>query len=387
MKSTVHTAIALGLLAAPAAAQIQTVATESFDYPVPGLLNNQGSGTGFSDVWAVGASPNAVVMFGPGTGPAFPAADPIGGYAGQASGFGFAFRSVDINQHPDIVDGTGIGADGATVWISFTTVAYQQFGANYGGISLWDIVNDEQLFLGSPFGTGEWGVAPTTTGASLGTVSGTSETTPARLVYRIDHMAGEERVRLWVDPATPNPESGADLDLMVPDFRWSQLRLSSGGAGSAYYWDRITIEKGDSSFGTPFCPGAPNGTGAVGEMGLSGSPMAAANDITLQARNIPPGQFGIFVTSRQAGPASPVSQGFLCLSAPIGRFQGPGLIQQADPAGNFSLQIDLTAIPLASTTVPTMAGDTWYFQAWHRDFLPGGGNASNFTTGVSFTFL
>ena len=52
--------------------------------------------------------------------------------------------------------------------------------------------------------------------------------------------------------------------------------------------------------------------------------------------------------------------------------------------GEFSLTLDLTAIPTSSGTTAAMAGQTFNFQAWFRDVNPT--PTSNFTDGLSILF-
>ena len=84
---------------------------------------------------------------------------------------------------------------------------------------------------------------------------------------------------------------------------------------------------------------------------------------------------------------STVNQGVLCLTGPVGRYSMAGQIWQANGSGTAALAIDLTAIPTPNTFVGTTPGDTWFFQAWHRDLpLNPGQPGSNFTTGIEITF-
>lgn len=170
--------------------------------------------------------------------------------------------------------------------------------------------------------------------------------------------------------------SGAALDLIIEVDMWS--------AGGCSTYD-ITIAGADpigpGPIGSPFCPGNPNSTGATGATTAFGRLDVAANDVTLTASNLPVAQFGLFVVSQTAVAPVSVGEGNLCLGGAIGRYQGPGQILQADPMGEFSLAIDLTMIPEPSQLIAAQPGDTFRFQAWHRDF-GAGGNTSNFTAGV-----
>ena len=68
----------------------------------------------------------------------------------------------------------------------------------------------------------------------------------------------------------------------------------------------------------------------------------------------------------------------------IGRYAGPGQVVAASADGRVALPLDLNALPAATTFLPAVAGQTWNFQAWHRDVFAGA--ASNFTNGVSVTW-
>lgn len=135
------------------------------------------------------------------------------------------------------------------------------------------------------------------------------------------------------------------------------------------------------------CEAVPNSTGAAGRIAASGSLVAAAGDVTRWADDLPLQQFGIFLASRTAG-VSPMAAGpgTLCLGGSPGRFIGPGQVLSSGSAGWFSLVLDLTRIPQPSSFVAVQPGQTWRFQAWHRDFLPGGALTSQFTDAIALTF-
>ena len=80
-----------------------------------------------------------------------------------------------------------------------------------------------------------------------------------------------------------------------------------------------------------------------------------------------------------------MGSGVLCLTGQIGRFSGPGQIQNSGAAGTFSLALDLTGgWPVAGVQAPSV-GETWRFQTWFRDSA-GGQATSNFTDGISILF-
>ena len=391
MLKSLLTPAALLAAASFATAQITPIATETFQYTFPGLLDGQGGGAGFSNNWFV-TNGNDIVIFDPSVNPPFALSDGVGQYAGQANVFGEAYRRFDTAQHPDIVDNGKYGADGATVWISFSTVNFQgQAVDHYGGLSLFNVGVGEVLYLGSPWNTNAWGIDDQgPNGAPAVTIPGTSDTVASRLVTRIDFMPGMERLRMWVNPATSHPTTAADLDTMIADLRFDEMRLASGGNnGDLYFWDNLVFEKGTpaAAIGTNYCLALANSTGATGAISATGSTSVAANDVTLTAASLPTNAFGYFLTSltQQVVVLPGGSQGNLCLGGAIGRYVGPGQVQNSGATGSFSLALDLTATPTPNGLVAVAAGETWNFQAWHRDSV--GGNAtSNFTDGLSVSF-
>jgi len=141
---------------------------------------------------------------------------------------------------------------------------------------------------------------------------------------------------------------------------------------------------GSGSLGTRYCNPTNNSTGGAASIAAEGSIIASDNDLTLSASGVPALQFGIFLTSLNQA-STPVASGILCLGGSIIRFQGPGQILQADMNGEYSLGIDISALP-AGTPTPIVAGDTYNFTTWFRDVDPMIGNTANFSDGVSITF-
>ncbi len=139
--------------------------------------------------------------------------------------------------------------------------------------------------------------------------------------------------------------------------------------------------------GEGYCVANANATGVSAEIRAAGSTSVAANNVTLEASSIARFSFGFFITSLSQGfvtnPAG--SAGNLCLTGAIGRYVGPGQIQNTGATGVFSLGLDLTAIPQPLGFVSAAAGETWNYQAWFRD-TQGGQPVSNFSNGVSITY-
>lgn len=145
---------------------------------------------------------------------------------------------------------------------------------------------------------------------------------------------------------------------------------------------------GTPTIGTSYCTAVPNSTGAAAVMSAEGSTALANNDVLLTAGSLPTASFGYFLTSSMQGfVANPGgSQGNLCLSGAIGRYVGPGQIQNSGMAGEIQLAIDLTMHPTPSGIVMVQAGETWNFTAWYRDSV-GGTATSNFADGLEIMFL
>lgn len=138
------------------------------------------------------------------------------------------------------------------------------------------------------------------------------------------------------------------------------------------------------NIGTNYCgPSVPNSSGLSAEIAASGSTNVATNDVLLTASKLPFNQFGMFVNSMSQGTINPPgSQGVLCLSGGIGRYNA--FIKNTGPTGEFSLQLDLTQTPTPGGIIAIQPGETWYFSTWFRDSNPT--PTSNFTDGVGITF-
>jgi hypothetical protein len=132
--------------------------------------------------------------------------------------------------------------------------------------------------------------------------------------------------------------------------------------------------------GANYCNANPNSTGQTGELILSGTSSVAANNLRLNAYRLPNAAFGYFIASRFTGfvPNAGGGMGNICLGAPIGRAVGGGILNTGG-SGSFGILANLAAIPQpAGGPVAGMPGETWNFQAWHRDSV-GGVATSNLT--------
>ena len=138
--------------------------------------------------------------------------------------------------------------------------------------------------------------------------------------------------------------------------------------------------------GTNYCgPGEPNSTGNPGSIIASGSDVAADENLNLTAYDLPPGNVCLFLASENQGFIQPPrSCGPICLMGPdIARFKFDA--QVIDDHGKCSLDIDPFVV-LTNPPQPILAGQTWNFQAWHRDAGAGPDCNNNFTDAVEIMF-
>ena len=128
----------------------------------------------------------------------------------------------------------------------------------------------------------------------------------------------------------------------------------------------------------------PHSGATTGTLVALGSELVADSDFLLRASRLPTNQFVMFIASQVSGstPGAGGSQGTLCLTGNIGRYNGVGQIMSAGSSGSVSLTPNLDSMPTGVGAV--LPGDTWYFQAWFRDSNPQG--TSNFSDALEVTF-
>ena len=129
-------------------------------------------------------------------------------------------------------------------------------------------------------------------------------------------------------------------------------------------------------------PAVTNSSGLPAQISGTGSNVAG-EQVDLLATQLPTNQFGFFVVSRTAGsPVTPPgSQGNLCLSGNIGRFNGS--ILNSGSSGSFQLSVDTSDLPFATNTA-VLPGESLNFSAWFRDNNPG--STSNFSDVLRVAF-
>lgn len=150
-----------------------------------------------------------------------------------------------------------------------------------------------------------------------------------------------------------------------------------------WYSSRSRPELGES-----YCDGGQaSSTGRRGRLRAVGERSLLLNDIQLVAADLPAGALTLFLTSltQATTPMPGGSRGTLCLGGSVGRFLRPGEAGPASAEGSRNLLVDRFTIPQSNGFVPIVSGQTWSFQAWHRD--AGAGFAtSNFTAAVAVNF-
>ncbi|MEZ6014439.1 MAG: hypothetical protein R3F49_04945 [Planctomycetota bacterium] len=159
--------------------------------------------------------------------------------------------------------------------------------------------------------------------------------------------------------------------------------LNQTGAPSTVELQLVVVPLG---LGAAYCPGAaPNSSGVPGELIGLGSTSIAANSFSIRATNLPPNAFGYLLVSSTAGTVPSTGMPpFLCINGSIGRYVNQ--VQSSGAAGEITTVVDLLALPQPNGPVAPLAGESWYFQLWHRDVMPAPTPPSNFTRAWAVVF-
>jgi hypothetical protein len=128
------------------------------------------------------------------------------------------------------------------------------------------------------------------------------------------------------------------------------------------------------------CEGVPNSLGVPSSLRAIGLDTASFNDLELRLINHVGGLTIPLVSSMSGLAANPGgSVGNLCLGGAIGR----GLA--FTPNLNTTIRIFPQSLPQPGGFVAAQAGQTWFFQVWHRDTQLGVA-VSNFSSALAVTF-
>ncbi|MFT5733100.1 MAG: hypothetical protein ACJA2W_002926 [Planctomycetota bacterium] len=188
---------------------------------------------------------------------------------------------------------------------------------------------------------------------------------------------------------TGSTPGAVDLSTFIGQTVRVSFEWTVGSGGLAFFEiDNVSCQFSGGPIGTNYCATNANSTGATASMSASGSPVVSVNTLTLIASDVPPYAFGFFLASAMQGfVANPGgSAGNLCLGGGIGRYVGPGQIQNSGASGELMVALDLTSTPQPTGFVAISPGETWNFTAWYRDSVAGTAT-SNFTDGLSIDFF
>ncbi len=254
------------------------------------------------------------------------------------------------------------GADGSLIRNIPGQNTFASFGDSVAGLADLDGDGAGEVLVGEPFLD------------SNGVVVGAAHVISGATGQTIYSLTGDEAGALLSFPVADVGDLDGDG---LPEFAVSS-NFHAGAATGA-----VSVYLGADAPVIRQCQNAiPNSTGQVSVMGFEGTARVAFNRATLRTDRLPPGVFGIYITSRvyQNLPIPGGSSGQLCIGGALGRFNH---VRQASPSGSYSLDIDLTSLPTTNAFVAATPGETWHFQTWHRD-IPAGGSSlgSNFSDTV-----
>ncbi|MCP3915017.1 MAG: hypothetical protein GY711_05640 [bacterium] len=285
---------------------------------------------------------------------------------------------------------TGIG----TVAVSLPAAMMRGLDRRWDG-KMYTIRDQEELWLIDPV-AGTWVVEPLS--APVGSfwapvavdTRGNLLSEQASTLVTIDPLSGD------VSPLPPTLPGalptgieigagsvysvGATADLWRFDTAqgvWVELFPAWNEMSNGY--DLAFSEPVDGAGYAEVCDGLPNSTGSGSTLELIGGNNASSNDLELASRQLPPNQFGYYLLSDNAA-SIPVGQGVLCLGFTVHRYSNDILNSGADGAVRFPLDLGQLANGL-----PTLPGDTYLFQFWHRDAVQGF-STSNLSDAVAVTF-
>jgi len=378
-KSAIPGAALAALLSGTALGQFTPIAIETFEYNLgDGLGLIPGGGAGWLNDWWAGQAGTDLVVTTPGL-------DPVGEKATVTVNDGKSYRRLtDIGNESIILPAPHdpndfvFGADDTSMYIRFRM---QRLGDDqWGGFGLLTQFVGESLFIGSPWQTNEIGIQDySTAGNPVTTIPGSSPDTVQQLVARIDFMAGNDHLRVWIDPASQFPTTNPDLDHPLGDLTFNEVFFGSGGGSVllGYDFDDLQIDSTglNSSLGTNYCIATVNSTGNPAAISASGSSSVQDQSLTLKATPTPD-QPGIFFFGPNQVQLA-FGNGFRCVGGTLVR-----LPVSVSSASELVHVVDFSSAVVAPNIV---GGSTWNFQAWFRDPTAGGA-AFNLSDGIEVVF-
>ena len=315
---------------------------------------------------------------------------PVSVVSGIQSGKAVVFDSATGQElwHLEASDagaGAGLGSsvDQHGSLVAIGAPNHEQNGSSVGAVYLFSLANGQQVAKllapdgidGARFGSSvEIDDTHVLVGAPYAEENGV--VTGAAYLYEID---GTFVTKMIPSDGGYGDRFGSDLALMD---QGACVGAYAAEAGRAYVYERRTPLATEVLSAT-----IPNSTGVAGKLYAQGSNLVADGNFNLHLRNIPSGEFGFFLTSQETDlvflPGD--SSGILLLGGSIGRFNAPHQILQADVFGQATLSLPSLIFPTPSGPVPVVAGETHYFQYWHRDWI-GGTQTSNFSHAIGVSF-
>ncbi len=165
-------------------------------------------------------------------------------------------------------------------------------------------------------------------------------------------------------------------------FKMDRLHLAFPGHPQAF---NLGLPESTRRIGVEYGNANNNSTGQPGRIEAFGAARASENNLTLHSYALPTGSLGFFIVGNQQifGPNPGGSAGNVLVGPAIGRYGGN--ILQANGNGRVQMPVNLTQLPRPTGPVAVTAGQTWYFQYWHRD-SNGGAPTSNFSRALAVTF-
>lgn len=319
-----------------------------------------------------------------------------------------ALRSIDVTDPmapaplgsydtPDVAHGVAVSGDVAyvagadsgllSIDISAPTAPALLGSFNTPGRTQAVAVEGDQVCVGDFFhGLQVFDVSDPATPALLGSYNVPTITAGIALEGDLAYMVGRGPGTLHVfdvsDPTSP---------ALVGSHETTDQGLGVAVAADvAYVADRASgLQLFDVSdgplIGTPYCdPAVPNSTGSPGILRARGSAVVADDELELTASSLPgpanghANNIGYFMMGTGTNTFMPPgAAGPLCIAPGLQRYLPP-VSRTKDLGSGFERCIGTSFFPDA----PILAGETWNFQAWHRD----GAGPSNFTNAVSITF-
>ncbi len=200
----------------------------------------------------------------------------------------------------------------------------------------------------------------------------------------------------WTLPSTTFGSIDLEQEAGIHDASGSTGTWVVFGPNGDILMDLQSIRIDPPFTGTAFCdPMNSNSTGVPTQLSAHRQ-IGVASGLHLEGSDGPAGKFGyILVGSAFSNPGLPISDGRLCLSGSLGRYNVNGTDMNSvgifDAYGTFQNLANTsvlgsgfdvpTTLPLVAN--PTIAGgQTWHFQLWHRE----ANGHSNFSNGTSVAF-